>query len=56
MKNNPFFLIIGLFLVITGIIFRFLHWPNATLLLIVGMFSVAIGLIIIIAKSFKKNK
>lgn len=52
MKNIRTFFILGLLIAFFGFLFKIMHWPYATILLILGMFCVAIAGIKMIIKIY----
>lgn len=47
--------LIGMILTIIGLLFKIMHWPGASIMLIIGMLSEAAALIILIV-TILKNK
>lgn len=47
--------LIGMILTIIGLLFKIMHWPGASIILIIGMLSEAAALIILIV-TILKNK
>ena len=48
--------LIGMVLTVVGALFKIMHWPYASILLIVGMLSEAVAIITLIAVILKKSK
>jgi len=47
--------LIGMILTIIGSLFKIMHWPGASIMLIIGMLSEATALIILIVIILKKK-
>ena len=47
--------LIGMILTIIGSLFKIMHWPGASIMLIIGMLSEATALIILIITILKKK-
>ena len=47
--------LIGMILTIIGALFKIMHWPGASIMLIIGMLSEATALIILIVTILKKK-
>ena len=47
--------LIGMILTIIGALFKIMHWPGASIMLIIGMLSEATALIILIITILKKK-
>jgi hypothetical protein len=47
--------LIGMILTIIGSLFKIMHWPGASIMLIIGMLSEATALIILIVTILKKK-
>ncbi len=47
--------LIGMILTIIGSLFKIMHWPGASIMLIIGMLSEAAALIILIITILKKK-
>lgn len=53
----PFILfLLGLMITIFGALFKVMHWPGASLMLIIGSLTEAIAIIILIISIFKNMK
>ena len=50
------FIFLGMALTIVGALFKIMHWPYATILLILGLLLEAVGLIMLITKAMNKLK
>jgi hypothetical protein len=48
--------LIGMVLTVVGALFKIMHWPYASILLIIGMLSEAVAIITLIAVILKKSK
>lgn len=48
--------LLGIVITIIGSLFKIMHWPGASIILIVGMLSEAIAIIILIFTLLKKQK
>lgn len=55
-KNSLKFIILGMAITIVGALFKIMHWPYATVLLIIGLLLEAVGLVMLIAKAMNKLK
>lgn len=55
-KNALKFIFLGMAITIVGALFKIMHWPYATLLLIIGLVLEAVGLIMLVVKSMNKLK
>lgn len=47
--------LIGMIITIIGSLFKIMHWPGASIMLIIGMLSQATALIILIVTILKKK-
>jgi GldL N-terminal domain len=47
--------LIGMIITIIGSLFKIMHWPGASIMLIIGMLSEATALIILIVTILKKK-
>jgi hypothetical protein len=53
----PFILfLLGMLFTVVGALFKIMHWPFASMLLIVGMLTEAVAIITLIAIVLKKSK
>jgi hypothetical protein len=53
----PFiFFLLGMMFTIMGALFKIMHWPFSSMLLIVGMLTEAVAIITLIAIVLKKSK
>ncbi len=50
------FIFLGMALTTVGALFKIMHWPYATILLILGLVLEAVGLIMLITKAMNKLK
>lgn len=55
-KNSLKFIFLGMAITIVGALFKIMHWPYATVLLIIGLLLEAVGLVMLIAKAMNKLK
>jgi hypothetical protein len=57
MKNRQILIVflIGLVVTTVGGLFKIMHWPGASLMLIVGMTFEALAIVLLIAKLWKGN-
>lgn len=57
MKNLQILVLflIGAVLTVVGALFKMMHWPAASLLLIVGMTFNAVAVVLLVFKLFRKN-
>lgn len=50
------FIFLGMAITVVGALFKIMHWPYATILLILGLLLEAVGLIMLITKAMNKLK
>lgn len=55
-KNSLKFIFLGMAITIVGALFKIMHWPYATVLLIIGLLLEAVGLVMLITKAMNKLK
>ena len=48
--------LLGIVITIIGSLFKLMHWPGASIILVIGMLSEAIAIIILIVTTLKKQK
>jgi len=48
--------LLGMAITIIGATFKLMHWPGATILLIIGMLTEAASILVLIIKIFKHMK